>query len=290
MTIIGAVYLPYIEPENLPTVARAADEAGLEELWLWEDCFRTGGVGTAATALALTGRLRVGVGIYPVPLRNVAITAMEVATLERLFPGRQVVGVGHGVQEWMAQVGARADSPLTLLREYTTALRALLAGEEVSTSGRYVKLDKVQLGWPPAAAPGLHLGAVGPRTLRLSGEVGDGTVLTGGTTDDDVRAARQHIEAGRAAGDPARAHRITAFLACATGPEGVERLRRDRVQYGIDPDKPYGAGGDAEAIAAEVRRLAEAGADAVILQPTMDDPDPAAFVRFAAEQVRPLVG
>ena len=36
----------------------------------------------------------------------------------------------------MGQVGVRAESPLTLLREYVGALRALLAGDEVSTQGR----------------------------------------------------------------------------------------------------------------------------------------------------------
>lgn len=50
-----------------------------------------------------------------------------------------------------------------------------------------------------------------------------------------------------------------------------------------------GVAGDAEAVADAVRRLAEAGADTVILQPTGDEPDPEGFVRFAAERVRPLV-
>ncbi|HKD97755.1 MAG TPA: LLM class flavin-dependent oxidoreductase [Micromonosporaceae bacterium] len=290
VTIIGAVFLPYVEPELLPRVARAADDAGLEELWLWEDCFRTGGVATTAVALAVTERLRVGVGIYPVPLRNVAISAMEIGTLERLYPGRQVVGVGHGVQEWMGQVGARAASPVTLLREYATALRALLAGAEVSTAGRYVSLDKVQLGWPPASPPGVHVGAIGPRTLRLAGEFGDGTVLTGGTTADEVRAARATIDEGRAAGGRTDPHRITVFLAAATGPGAEERLRADGARYGFDGSGPYGVAGGAEAIAAEARRLADAGADAVIVQPTADDPDPAGFVRFLAEEVTPLVG
>jgi alkanesulfonate monooxygenase SsuD/methylene tetrahydromethanopterin reductase-like flavin-dependent oxidoreductase (luciferase family) len=41
----------------------------------------------------------VGIGLLPVPLRNVAITAMEAATLHRLFPNRLLLGVGHGVQD-----------------------------------------------------------------------------------------------------------------------------------------------------------------------------------------------
>ena len=46
-----------------------------------------------------------GIGLLPVPLRNVALTAMELATLERLFPGRLAPGIGHGVLDWMGQVG-----------------------------------------------------------------------------------------------------------------------------------------------------------------------------------------
>ena len=82
------------------------------------------------------------------PLRNVGLTAMELATLARLFPGRLRPGIGHGVLDWMAQVGARAQSPLTRLREYGTALRELLHGRTVSITGRYVQLDHVSLDWP----------------------------------------------------------------------------------------------------------------------------------------------
>jgi alkanesulfonate monooxygenase SsuD/methylene tetrahydromethanopterin reductase-like flavin-dependent oxidoreductase (luciferase family) len=158
MTILGAVFLPQLPPERLRAVARVADEAGLEELWLWEDCFRESGVAAAAAALAWTETSRVGVGLLPVPLRNVALTAMEVATLDRMFPGRLVVGVGHGVQDWMGQVGARVESPVTLLREYLRALPALLRGDEVSADGRYVRLDRVALDWPPSPAPAVLAG------------------------------------------------------------------------------------------------------------------------------------
>jgi alkanesulfonate monooxygenase SsuD/methylene tetrahydromethanopterin reductase-like flavin-dependent oxidoreductase (luciferase family) len=293
MTILGAVALPSLPPERLPELAAAADAAGLEELWLWEDCFCAGGIAAAGVALATTERLRVGIGIMPVPLRAVSLVAMELATLERVAPGRVVPGLGHGVQEWMGQAGVRAQSPLTLLREYLAALRALLAGDEVTTTdNRYVRLDRVRLAWPPQSAPALHVGTEGPRSLRVSGELADGTILAGGTTPDGVRAAREHIEEGRSAAARPRSHRVTVHLRTATGPEAAERLAVDARRWDLDPATQGvdgGVAGDAEAVAAAVRRWAAAGADAVILQPTEDDPDPEGFVRFAATEVAPLL-
>ncbi|MFD4347861.1 LLM class flavin-dependent oxidoreductase [Streptomyces coelicoflavus] len=290
MTGLGAVLRPQLAPERLRAVAQVADEMGLEELWLWEDCFREGGISSAAAVLAWTERVRVGVGLLPVPLRNVAVTAMEAATLHRMFPGRAVLGVGHGVQDWMGQVGARVESPVTLLREYLLALRALLRGERVSAEGRYVQLDDVALDWPPERAEGVLAGATGPRSLRLAGEAADGTVLTANTPPDGVRRARRLIDEGRAAaGRGDDLHKVVVYLLAATGTGARERLRAELVAEGVADVPDLGVAGDAEAVAEAVRRLAEAGADTVVLQPTGDEPDPEGFVRFAAEQVRPLV-
>jgi alkanesulfonate monooxygenase SsuD/methylene tetrahydromethanopterin reductase-like flavin-dependent oxidoreductase (luciferase family) len=292
MTTLGVVFLPQWPPERLRAVARAADEVGLDELWLWEDCFRESGVATAAAALAWTERLRVGIGLMPVPLRNVAITAMELATLHRLFAGRALPAVGHGVQDWMAQVGARVESPVTLLREYTVALRALLAGQQLTIAGRYVRLDAVALDWPPSAPPPVFAGATGPRTLRLAGEVADGTILTAGTTLDGVRKARELVEAGRTAAGRTDRHTLVAYLHAATGPDAAARLDAEYHRWGYDTRtdgrQEVGVAGDATAVADAVRRWAAAGADTVVLQPTEDD-DPETFVRFVAEQVRPLI-
>ncbi|GAA5039988.1 LLM class flavin-dependent oxidoreductase [Streptomyces siamensis] len=289
MTGLGAVFRPQLPPERLRSLARLADSEGLEELWLWEDCFLEGGVSAASAALAWTERLRVGVGLLPVPLRNVAVTAMEAATLHRLFPGRAVLGVGHGVQDWMGQVGARAESPVTLLREHLEALRALLRGERVTTDGRYVKLDGVALDWPPAEVPEVFTGATGPRTLRLAGEAADGTILTASTTPEGVRRARGLIDEGRRAAGRTGHHPVVVYLLTATGPGAAARLRAEIEADGENPVPDRGVAGDAEAVAEAVRRLADAGADTVVLQPTADEPDPEGFIRFAAREVCPLV-
>ncbi|MFJ5529839.1 LLM class flavin-dependent oxidoreductase [Streptomyces sp. NPDC093261] len=289
MTGLGAVFRPQLPPERLRSVARLADESGLEELWLWEDCFLEGGVSAASAALAWTERLRVGVGLLPVPLRNVAVTAMEAATLERMFPGRAILGVGHGVQSWMGQVGARAESPVTLLREYLDALRALLRGERVTTEGRYVHLDGVALDWPPAEPVRVLAGVTGPRSLRLSGEAADGTILTASTSPEGVRRARALIDEGRASAGRTAPHHVVVYLLTATGPGAAARLRAELDAEGLGSVPELAVAGDAGAVAKAVRRLAEAGADTVILQPTADEPDPEGFVRFAAGEVRPLV-
>jgi alkanesulfonate monooxygenase SsuD/methylene tetrahydromethanopterin reductase-like flavin-dependent oxidoreductase (luciferase family) len=290
MTVVAVVFRPQLPPERLRDVALAADDAGLEELWLWEDCFAESGIASAAAVLAWTRRLRVGVGLLPVPLRNVALTAMEAATLHRLFPERAVLGVGHGVQQWMAQVGARVESPVTLLREYLTALRALLRGDRVTVDGRYVKLDDVALDWPPPVAPAVLVGAVGPRSLWLAGEVADGTILVAGTPPDGVRQARRLIDEGRVAGGRTEHHPVVASLHVATGPGAAERLRAELERWSDDPAPPgIGVAGDAAAVAEAVRRLADAGADTVVLQPTADEPDIEGLVRFAAGEVQPLV-
>lgn len=282
MTSLGVVFLPDFPPERLRDVVRIADDSGLDELWLWEDCFKESGIATAAAILAWSIRLRVGVGILPVPLRNVAVTAMEIATLERLFPGRLRIGVGHGVLDWMGKVGNRVASPMTLLREHVAALRALLDGERVSVDGRYVKLDDVALDWPPAIRPELLVGAIGERTLKLSGELADGTILTGGTSPSQVEEKRRQI------GDPA--NHIVVYVHAATGTDAASRMAAEGVRWGYQSVDDVSIVGDATAFAEGTRRWIEAGADTVVFHPTPDDPDLEGFVRFVAQEVRPLIG
>ena len=288
MTTLGVVCRPEFPPERVREIAVAADDAGVDELWLWEDCFWGGGFAAAAAVLGWTRRVRVGIGVFPVPLRNVALTAMETAMLHRLFPGRVIVGVGHGVQDWMGQVGARVESPLTLLREYLDALRALLRGERVTTQGRYVRLDDVALGWPPASAPPVLSAATGPRTLALSGERADGTILVAGTTREEFRLARRSIEEGRALAGRAGPHPIVLNLLTVTGPGAAERLAAAMRADGKEPGSAAVAG-DAAEIAAAVQSWAQAGADTVVLQPAADDPDPISLIRLAAEEIHPQI-
>lgn len=285
MTTLACIIRPSTPPSRIIPLARAIEAAGIKEIWLWEDCFQTGGISAASAILSATDHVRVGIGVMPTPLRNVALTAMEVATVEGMFPGRLVPGIGHGVQSWMAQVGAKAASPLTLMREYSTALRALLAGERVTTSGRYVSLDDVALDWPPAQPVPVPVAATGPKSLRLAGEIGDGVVLEGSVGLVGLPAVLERIAEGRASAghDAAAPFPVIQNVSAATGPDAATRLRAELTAWGMDVADDdglasYALWGDAQALADGVRRYGKAGASTVALQPTEDEPDMERFI------------
>jgi 5,10-methylenetetrahydromethanopterin reductase len=182
-------------PALVTEFARRLEADGAQQLWVIEDCFYTAGASLAAAALAVTDRLTVGLGILPAVARNPAVTAMEVATLCGLGPGRVLPGIGHGVQEWMGQMGARTPSPVTTLSEVIIAVRLLLRGERVSMDGRHVHLDGVQLDRPPASVPPVLAGVSGAKSLAMAGRVADGLVLAEGIGPLAVRAALGHASA-----------------------------------------------------------------------------------------------
>ena len=212
MTILGVTCRPEVPPERLKEVVRAAEDGGLDELWLWEDCFLAGGISTSATALAATSRITVGLGVMPAVFRNPVAAAMEIATLARLYPGRFVAGLGHGVPAWMDQIGALPPKPLRALEETALSIRRLLAGERFSTEGDHVNLRDVRLEQPPSLAPPVVLGVRRALGLRASGRGADGTILAEPSAPAYVRWARERIDEGRAAAGRTDPHRVTVFV------------------------------------------------------------------------------
>ncbi len=73
------------------------------------------------------------------------------------------------------------------------------------------------------------------------------------------------------------------YLLTVTGPDAARRLEA------MGRAGTAAVAGDARAVADAVRFWAAAGADKVVLHPGGDDGDPLDFIRFAAEQVQPLL-
>jgi hypothetical protein len=163
---MGVIFHPRFAPEGLAAYARRAEAAGFDELWLWDDCFLPGAFTSAALALAATERIRVGIGLLPVPAYHPLFAAMELTTLARAYPGRILPGFGHGVRGWMEQMGVAPRSPLRALEETLQSVRALLHGERVVLDGEYLHLDGLQMETLAAAIPPLYVGGSAPRLWR----------------------------------------------------------------------------------------------------------------------------
>ncbi|WP_030921115.1 LLM class flavin-dependent oxidoreductase [Streptosporangium amethystogenes] len=266
---LGVMFDRDLPPESLIPFCRHLDAAEVDDVWVVEDLGWTGAISSAATALAVTERLRVGIGITPAPLRNPALLAMELGNLARLHPGRLAPGIGHGIQDWMRQAGALVPSPLALLEETITTVRELLRGETVTLEGKAVRLDGVRLVHPPAVAPPLLAGVLRPRSLELSGRVAQGTILPEGVGPGKIEEALRLTGGGD--------HELVVFVNLYIGDDAatVTALAQGRAQsLKIAPDEVVMAVGSAEEAADQVRSLWEAGAHTVVVRPFGPDPLP----------------
>ncbi len=301
---VGLVLGSAIPPEQLRELGRLGEEAGFGELWLAEDYFFTGGISGATAVLAATERIPVGLGIVSALVRHPAVLAMEISTMERMFPGRVWPGIGLGVPFWVHQMGLMPASQLAAMREGVTSVRRLLAGEELTEEGASFAFRQVRLTYPLEPSPPVYMGVLGPKMLRLAGEIADGTVASVLAGAAYVRWAREQIALGQAAAGRDDHHRLAVFAMYAVDrdPAAARATLRPFMAFYLSlmPKNPltdaYGIGdelaelaqggaeriaaempdqwledlaiaGDPEECAAKIRRLLDAGADSVALFP-----------------------
>jgi alkanesulfonate monooxygenase SsuD/methylene tetrahydromethanopterin reductase-like flavin-dependent oxidoreductase (luciferase family) len=248
---------------------------------------------------------------------------MEISTLSRMYPGRLLPGIGLGLPVWIEQMGLRPRSDLTAMRECVTSVRRLLDGEEVDGDGRSFDFHGVRLSYPTTERVPLYMGVIGPKMLRLSGEIADGTVVSVLASPEYVTWTREQIAAGQAAAGRNDAHPMAVFAMFSVdraGTKAKEAIRPVTAFYlhampenaltdvygiaeeaaalaaqGFDavlegmPDQwieDLVIAGDLEECAAKIRRLLEAGADSVVLFPT--PPEQAReLVELAAAEILP---
>ncbi|MER6564488.1 LLM class flavin-dependent oxidoreductase [Streptomyces sp. NPDC001027] len=255
-------------PQVLPYVRRA-EELGFDQVWVVEDLGWRGGVAQAATVLASTTKLTVGIGIMPAGARNVCFAAMELATLAQLHPGRLIAGIGHGMPGWMRQVGSWPESPLTLIKEYARALRLLIAGEPGPENGRYVRCEGVILTEVPDVVPPVILGVRGPKSQAVAGEVADGLLLAEPAAPGYITASLRHL------GPAANAREIVVYDAAAVDDDEEAALARVRTVLESVGEPQWAAHIDPLPFAEELRAHRAASPDARHFARTM----PADWVR-----------
>lgn len=226
MTVLGIQIGASTSPADLPDAVREAEDLGYGEVWLAEDYFQLGGIASAATALAATDTIPVGLGVVAGVVRHPAVTAMEFATLAGTYPGRFMAGLGHGSPPWVRQMGLTPRSPIRSLREATETIRMLLGGETITKSGEYFESHGVALDHPPTVPLPIYFGVQGPASLRLSGELADGTLLGWFSSPGSIAWARRRIDEGRERGNRSGPHEVVALCLLSISTENPDAASR----------------------------------------------------------------
>ena len=192
-----------------------AEDAGFASLWVTERYFHEETSSMLGYLAATTDRIKLGVGVVNPFTRSPALLGMGAATLDRLSGGRMMLGLGRSdVDVIHGRMGIDYRTPLARLRGTVGALRSMWDGDRVSTEYAGVRLSNVGLAIRPMQERlPIYLAAIGPRALRLAGEVADGVLLNAYAPVEYIRwASRVVRESAEAAGrDPASVD-ITCML------------------------------------------------------------------------------
>src|ERR671929_202023 len=171
-----------LTPEQQLDLVCDAEAAGYHSVWAAEAY----GSDTATVLAWLAGqteRIWLGSGIFQMPARSPAMTAMTAATLDHLSNGRMIIGLGSsGPQVAEGWHGQRFGRQLQRTREYVEVLRKALARERLEYEGEIYQLPlpdgpgkalKLMIGTVQERIP-VYLAAIGPNNTKLCGEVADG--------------------------------------------------------------------------------------------------------------------
>ncbi|MGQ0846793.1 MAG: LLM class F420-dependent oxidoreductase [Sporichthyaceae bacterium] len=163
-------------------LAEEAERLGFSVVWIAE-AYGSDAVSVLGYLAAKTSTIDIGAAVLQIPARAATITAMTTATLDTLTDGRFRLGLGvSGPQVSEGWYGVKFDDPLGRTREYVEVVRAALSRERVDYQGRHHVLPLPDgLGkplhltiHPPREHVPIYFGAVGPKNLALTGEIGDG--------------------------------------------------------------------------------------------------------------------
>jgi len=215
----GVFILPDGEdPDRTVAQAVAADEAGLAYVGIQDHPYQRRYLDTwtlLSYLAARTERVKLLPDVINLPLRQPAVLAKSVASLDVLSGGRVELGIGAGsFWDAVAAMGGPRRTPgesVEALEEAMQIIRAFLDMEKPSVrfAGEHYSVSGAKPGPPPAHRVGLWVGAYGPRMLRLTGRRGDGWLPSVGDAPylrvEDISPRQEAIDgAARKAGrDPA---------------------------------------------------------------------------------------
>lgn len=267
--------------------ARRAHEVGVRHIWLpqrfdYDAISLAGHVGAAVPGL--------GVGTFVVPInpRHPLIVAMLAQTAQAASHGNFSLGLGLGAKAVEQQAfGTSWSNPAGRLREHLEVLQSIFTTGAVDYHGEELTAAPE---WPVATPGGtpvpLYVAAMGPRALRVTGELADGTLpyLAGPRTLSEF-VVPTISEAATAAGRPAPKIIAAVPVVVADDASAAYDVAAAELEFyesipsyakviereGVTRAADVAAVGPAEAVRTQLRRYLDAGATDLVLSPLRSD-------------------
>lgn len=181
----------FITPSNenaagVIELAQLAEESGLDLVSFQDHPYQSKFLDTwtlLSYLAASTSRVKLAPNVLSLPLRQPAVVARSVASLDILSGGRIELGIGAGAfWDAIEGMGGRKLTPgqgVDALTEAIEIIREIWDAEQrggVRFEGEHYQLKGAARGPSPAHDVGIWIGAYKPRMLRLTGRVGDGWI------------------------------------------------------------------------------------------------------------------
>ena len=221
-------------------LSQEAARLGYTSIWTNEgsgqDMFQICAQRWAASREVVPEGLATGIAVSPVMYRSPVAFAMSGGTLSQLTGGRFFMGIGSGGAyrpRTRQSMGLPRLSALSMMRDYLSTVKALVAGEQTDYQGDVVTLRGIKLDIDPPPQTPLYLGALGPEMLRLAGELADGACLNW-CNPEQIAWSRERIAEGaaRVGRDPSPLKMVEYIRFCVDDDVDIARRAYARATMG----------------------------------------------------------
>lgn len=268
-----------------------AEELGYDSAWVQDqvasDVPLLESLSLLCYAAAVTERLKLGVSVIVLPIRNAPQLAKDVSTLDHMSGGRVILGVGLGPvfagDNYFQIFGTRADEALRRFNESVRIMKSLWTETKTNIDGEFYTLHETGMEPKPIQKPHppLWFGGQHPNALRRAVRVADGYMGAGPTTTRDFGRNVEHLrrfmdEADRDPETLPISKRV--YLAvdddAARAKRGLDEFFAARYPWQIDANPNYVADtcvwGSADQVAEGLAEVLANGAGMIVLNPLRD--------------------
>ena len=254
--------------------ARSVEAAGLDSIWM-ANIFSFDAINALSVIGGATSRIKLGTAVVPTYPRHPVAMAQQALTAAAASNNRFTLGIGLSHKIVIENMfGMSYEHPAGHMREYLAVLMPLVRKEPATYSGDEFKVANVQFDVPGADSVPVVVAALGPRMLKIAGELADGTNtwMVGPRTMED-HIVKNLNAAAEAAGRPVPRVVAGVPIGLTLKPDELkEQTARDLAIYGQLPsyramlDREGAAGpadiavlGDENALRGGIQRFEDAG-------------------------------